>query len=202
MMHACARWLCVAMWLSLLAPLGTFDQRLQEMIQTSRRPALEPPMRFLSRACNGTTLCAGLLAVALFDPLYGIETAKTALLVLAPTNAVVEGIKRVTDRTRPDGEQKPSNASFPSSHAANIFALAIVLGRRWRRALPLFLLVALAVGYSRVYLDRHWVSDVVVGAAIGAGTAWWVARWREGRLRRRAAAGAPAAMGESSGTGA
>jgi HAMP domain-containing protein len=46
------------------------------------------------------------------------------------------------------------------------------------------------------------VSDVVAGAAIGAGTAWWVVRWREGRVRRRTAAGAAPAAGESSGTGA
>jgi undecaprenyl-diphosphatase len=194
-MQAVARWLCVALWLALLGPLDALDQRLQDSVQAARRPTLEQPMRFLSRACNGTTLCAGLLAVALFDPVAGIETAKTALLVLAPTNLLVEGIKRATDRTRPDGEHKPSNASFPSSHAANIFALAVVLGRRWRRALPLFLLVAVGVAVSRVYLNRHWVSDVVAGAAIGVGTAYWVARWRAACVALRAPQAAPIAGG-------
>jgi undecaprenyl-diphosphatase len=189
MTHALMRWLCVSAWLAFLAPVDSVDHWIQRGAQEARRPALEAPMRFLSRACNGTTLCAGLLAVAIFDPVAGIETAKTALLVLVPTNAAVELIKRVTDRTRPDGEHRPSNASFPSSHAANIFALAVVLGRRWRRALPLFLLVAVAVSYSRVYLDRHYASDVLVGAALGAAIAIAVARWR---ARRRALqAGAP-----------
>jgi undecaprenyl-diphosphatase len=122
----------------------------------------------------------------------GVETAQTALLVLAPTNLIVEGLKRVTDRTRPDGEHKRSNASFPSSHAANIFALAVVLGRRWRRAVPWLLVVALLVGISRVYLNRHWTSDVVAGAAIGALTAVLVTRWRERRRRSAAAPQAPA----------
>jgi len=190
-MNLPGRAVLLAAMLSLLTPLAALDQRLQDEMQSARRPALESPMRFFSRACNGTTLCAGLLAVALFDPVMGVETAKTALLVLAPTNLIVEGLKRATDRTRPDGEHKRSNASFPSSHAANIFALAVVLGRRWRRAVPWFLAVALLVGISRIYLNRHWTSDVVAGATIGALTALLVTRWRE-RRRRAAAPTAPA----------
>lgn len=198
-MNVPGRHLLLVVSLSLLTPVSALDQRLQDDVQAARRPALEAPMRFFSRACNGTTLCAGLLAVAIFDPVLGVETAKTALLVLAPTNLIVEGLKRATDRTRPDGEHKPSNAAFPSSHAANIFALAVVMGRRWRRALPLFLVFAVLVAVSRVYLNRHWTSDVVVGALIGAGTAWGVARWRE---RRRAAATGAAAAATPAGSGA
>jgi undecaprenyl-diphosphatase len=193
-MNLPGRGLLLAAMLSLLTPLAALDQRLQDEMQSARRPALESPMRFFSRACNGTTLCAGLLAVALFDPVMGVETARTALLVLAPTNLIVEGLKRATDRTRPDGEHKPSNASFPSSHAANIFALAVVLGRRWRRAVPLLLAVALLVGISRIYLNRHWTSDVVAGAAIGVLTALLVTRWRE---RRRRSAAAPVALADA-----
>jgi len=178
---ALARALTIWAALAFLAPVDSLDHRLQRAAQAERLPALEQPMGFLSRACNPTTLCAGLLAVAIFDPLAGVETARTALWVLAPTNAAVEILKRATDRARPDGEHKPSNASFPSSHAANVFALAVVLGRRWRRGLPLFLLVAAAVAYSRVYLNRHFASDVVVGALLGAAIAVAVVRWREAR---------------------
>lgn len=190
------RWLCVLATVAFLAPIDSLDHRLQSAVQATRRPSLEAPMSFLSRACNGTTLCAGLLAVALFDPVAGIETAKTALWVLAPTNLAVEVIKRATDRTRPDGEHRPSNASFPSSHAANIFALAVVFGRRWRRWLPLFLGLALAVAYSRVYLNRHFASDVTGGAALGVAIALAVTRWRGARA---AAALAPS---KAAGSGA
>ena len=178
MNHVLLRWLCVSAWILFLAPLDSLDHRLQAGAQEMRRPALEAPMHFLSHACNGTTLCAGLLAIALFDPAAGLETVRTALWVLAPTNLAVEGIKRFTDRTRPDGEHNRSNASFPSSHAANLFALAMVLGRRWRRALPICLALATAVACSRVYLDRHYVSDVVVGALLGLVIAIGVIRWR------------------------
>ena len=96
----------------------------------------------------------------------------------------------MTFRARPDGEHKRSNAAFPSSHAANAFAVATVIARRWRRAtLPAFALAAL-VGWSRLYLNRHWLSDVVGGAALGIALtllalAWWSAR-AERRDRRSA----------------
>jgi len=57
--------------------------------------------------------------------------------------------------------------SFPSSHAANIFGAAwtmiLARGSRWSWTL----LVALAVGLSRVYLGVHYPSDVVGGAVLG-----------------------------------
>lgn len=190
MTTAVMRWLCVWAWLAFLAPVDSLDRVVQSEVQAGRRPALESPMRFLSRACNGTTLSAGLLAIALLDPVAGLETARTAVLVLIPTNVSVELLKRATDRTRPDGEHKRSNASFPSSHAANIFALAVVLGRRWRRAMPFLLMLAVAVAYSRLYLNRHYLSDVVVGAALGVASAVVVMNWRAAR-RARAGVSAP-----------
>ena len=117
-------------------------------------------------------------------------TTVTALLALAPTNLVVETLKRTVNRTRPDGEHKRSNASFPSSHSANAFALAWVLARRWKRLAPLFWISASTVAISRLYLNRHYLSDVVVGALIGILSAWLVMRWMKGRRRRPRAAAA------------
>jgi membrane-associated phospholipid phosphatase len=134
-----------------------------------------------------------LLAIALFDAAAGPATARLAVFALVPTNLVVEGLKRATNRTRPDGEQKRSNASFPSSHAANAAAIAWVFSSRWRRLTPAFWVLALLVAYSRMYLNRHYLSDVVVGFAIGIACAWLTARF----LRRRAAAAATAAPAAS-----
>ena len=60
---------------------------------------------------------------------------------------------------------------FVSSHAANHFAIAAflfgVLRRRWSQSwIPLLLWAAL-IGYSRIYLGRHYPGDVIVGALYG-----------------------------------
>jgi undecaprenyl-diphosphatase len=57
--------------------------------------------------------------------------------------------------------------SFPSSHTANIFALATVLFLFYRHLGLLFYVVALCVAYSRIYTGAHWPLDVVVGACVG-----------------------------------
>lgn len=64
---------------------------------------------------------------------------------------------------------------FISSHAANVFALAIFLSLRCRKAMPnksglaslLLFCWAFMVCYSRPYLGKHYPGDVICGAAVG-----------------------------------
>ena len=80
------------------------------------------------------------------------------------SGALTQGIKLATGRTRPDG----TGYSFPSGHAASAFATATVLHRYygWRVGVPAFALASY-VGGSRLSENRHYLSDVVFGAAIG-----------------------------------
>ena len=59
--------------------------------------------------------------------------------------------------------------AMPSGHTAAAFALATTLGDATGRTLPRIGLYALATGTAagRVIGQRHWLSDVVAGAAIG-----------------------------------
>jgi len=84
---------------------------------------------------------------------------------------LVQAVKFSVQRTRPDG----SNYSFPSGHAAATFAFASVLERHlgYRFAWPTAV-VATYVGTSRLHDNRHYLSDVVFGAAMGTAVGWTV----------------------------
>ena len=60
-------------------------------------------------------------------------------------------------------------SSFPSGHTATAFTLFLLLSLfRSNKILQIFFFIlALLVGYSRLYLMQHFLSDVVVGALIG-----------------------------------
>lgn len=57
--------------------------------------------------------------------------------------------------------------SFPSSHAANMGSSMLLLSLTFRRWIPLFVVIALLVGLSRIYLGLHYPSDVLGGYAVG-----------------------------------
>lgn len=66
------------------------------------------------------------------------------------------------------GRDNYSN-SFPSGHTSTAFTFSLLLSFLVRRrfAVYAFPLVAFLVGYSRVYLAQHFVTDVLAGIIIG-----------------------------------
>jgi undecaprenyl-diphosphatase len=184
-------WLALALTLSLLAPVDSLDRAVQRAVQAGRRPALERPARMINGLGAHVVVLSSLLAIAVLDGAAGPATVRRVLVALIPTNLSVELGKLTFDRTRPDGSHKRANSSFPSSHAANAFTIAWVLARRWRRAAPGLLLLAAAVAFARMYLNRHFLSDVVTGAAIGWVSAHLVLKWYSTRERAGPGASAP-----------
>lgn len=69
--------------------------------------------------------------------------------------------------------------SFPSSHAIVAFSLATVIAIGFKKKITylLFLIYALMVSYSRIYLGVHFPLDVVAGAFIGIISGWLVANF-------------------------
>ena len=77
----------------------------------------------------------------------------------------VQGLKVSTQRTRPN---EANDHSFPSGHSASAFATATVLQRHygWKVGVPATV-VAAYVATARVHDNRHYLSDVIFGAAMG-----------------------------------
>lgn len=81
------------------------------------------------------------------------------------SQVIVQGVKLATQRERPDGS---NSHSFPSGHTASAFTTASVLGRHlgWKVGLPAYSYAAF-VGISRMSANKHHMSDVIMGAAVG-----------------------------------
>jgi undecaprenyl-diphosphatase len=83
-------------------------------------------------------------------------------------------------------------ASFPSGHAGNNFALAVVIAIFYRRWGWLYFGIAALVSYSRIYNGSHYPLDTIGGAIIGAGIACLVLAACEALWRRFAPRFVPA----------
>lgn len=95
---------------------------------------------------------------------------KQAAFSLGATYAVTSGLKLAIEEERPDGS---NDKSFPSGHSSSSFAAAATLHKRhgWEVGVPAHL-VAAFVGVARIKADKHYVHDVIVGAAIGEAAGW------------------------------
>ena len=121
-----------------------------------------------------------MLGVSLLLMAYGgdksRETGRLLTSTFISTGGIVWGMKHIIGRKRPLDDV--SNPAFPSGHTAYAFAGATLLGNRYPKLrIPLYIGAGL-VGITRIYLGRHYVSDVIAGAAIGTITGALVSRHR------------------------
>ena len=81
---------------------------------------------------------------------------------------IVNGIKYTVREPRPDAS---GNNSFPSGHTATTFMGAELVRIEYGEEHPWLAAgaytMATAVGVLRVYINRHWFTDVFAGAGIG-----------------------------------
>jgi len=79
---------------------------------------------------------------------------------------LVEPLKFIVHRERPDHS---NHQAFPSGHAAVTFASATVIERHlgWKKSV-LGYAIASYVAASRLHDNRHYLSDVIFGAAVGS----------------------------------
>ena len=90
------------------------------------------------------------------------------VLSVVLTQLVVNGLKLTTGVLRPDAT---NYFSFPSGHTAAAFMAATLLYKEYGFKGYWVGLVAYAVaivtGFTRILNNRHWLFDVIIGAALG-----------------------------------
>jgi undecaprenyl-diphosphatase len=64
--------------------------------------------------------------------------------------------------------------AFPSSHASNIAAFAVLFSYFYRKWTAVFVIVATIVGFSRIYVGVHFPIDVLAGYSVGIFSAFLI----------------------------
>lgn len=156
----------------------TLDAKLFLAINGLPRTAYwDQQVELLSDLGKGIGWVAAAGALALDDGRRGRRAAAASTLAMFAAIGLVQGpLKAVFPRRRPFASRlawvvgtEPVDSSFPSGHTAGSFAAATALAAFYPRRRVLLLGTAAGVGFSRVYLGHHFVSDVLVGAAVGIG---------------------------------
>lgn len=117
------------------------------------------------------------------------NTGKLIFMGLIHSGIVVQLLKHLTGRQRPEAENGIDHwdgpagffkryknhrdmyyDSFPSGHTITIWTTATIIAHQYNRTIFVPMLsysIAILSGLSRLTEDKHWLSDVFVGAVLG-----------------------------------
>jgi len=167
--------------------LARLDRRVDERTRGRRLgPHVDTALVRLTTAANHSVLWmslgAGLAATGARGRRAAVRGLGSVAAASAAANLLGKGLFG-GDRPSPDAvplgrrlRRYPTTPSFPSGHSATAGAFAAGVALEWPAAGLVVAPVAVAVMYSRVHVGAHWFSDVVGGAALGAGLAL-LGRW-------------------------
>ena len=127
----------------------------------------------------------------------GMHTGEAIVLA----GVLAEGLQMTIGRARPQrdismprdfrfakGFSNDDYTSLPSAHVSVAFAAATAasreVGHSWpgasRYVTPIAYTAATLVGFSRMYKDKHWASDIIVAAGLGTYSAILFDRYTQG----------------------
>lgn len=180
--------LYLILWAFCLFPLSSSSQNIDVNILNDLNPR-HPTSEYWIQTTNsaywipagfiGGTLVYGLIKKDRQEKIKGYE----AFLSVGSAIAVTEILKPLIHRTRPADAypdkiftNSPTHGgSFPSGHATLAFSTATTIAlqyKRWYIVLPAYLWAG-SEAYSRMYLGKHYPTDVLAGIGIGVGGAYF-----------------------------
>ncbi|MBE0651686.1 MAG: phosphatase PAP2 family protein [Bacteroidales bacterium] len=169
------------------ATLYIFDNKINNFFQAHQTAGLNRVAKYGLEPLGSGVYSFPFVAGFYF---YGVAThnKKMMRVAMAATQAVIIGgvsvevVKNIFGRVRPyqsvpanprlwmGPTHIPNYVSFPSGHTVVAFSLATVFASAYKDKPWVGILsygLATGVGLSRIYNDKHWSSDVLLGAALG-----------------------------------
>lgn len=164
--------------------LNDLDQKTTTAVIARRKRLLSKLMLAITRLGDTNTVVLFLILLTAY--LYKIRHWNTLIALIISVGGgqtFVMIVKNLIKRERPDFVQalrKEKYFSFPSGHtfvAVCLYGFLTYISTKLiktplKKIAALFagLAVILGIGFSRIYLGAHWLSDVL--ASLSAGTAW------------------------------
>ncbi|HKS23098.1 MAG TPA: phosphatase PAP2 family protein [Thermoanaerobaculia bacterium] len=162
----------VLVWRFADAPVTAWAERIQS-------DTIQDFIRIMNRLGGGMNPAMVIVFFYLAGVAYAVPRWKEYALEMTIAGAgaglLAQIVKYTALRTRPEiwlgpfHHARASATSFPSGHTVGAFALAGVLLFAFpsRTLRVVAVLIAVAIGLSRILAFRHWTSDVVASAALG-----------------------------------
>lgn len=152
------------------------DNAVTLWIYSMRQPWLDGFMIWISRLNDATVLWFAVTIVLLcFKRTRQCGVACLwSLLITIILNEII--VKPLVNRPRPFVQleglimliRAPRSFSFPSGHTATSFAAATAIFCHDRKLGGVAYVVAALIGFSRLYLSVHFLTDVIGGAILGS----------------------------------
>ncbi|MEO0222611.1 MAG: phosphatase PAP2 family protein [candidate division WOR-3 bacterium] len=165
-----------------------FDEPVQKTFQNYQNPYNNYFFKTVNYAGDGLVVSSAWVLLGVYGYVKRdtaiINLSKAGILGFVVSGGSVVALKVLFGRARPylnkgPYEFSPFNLeddynSLPSGHTAVAFSVAGVVWRRVNNKFVRFSSIALAtsVGLARIYLNRHWLSDVILGAGLGFTTGY------------------------------
>ena len=162
--------------MSSLSPwLASIDKRVSEYFAYSRNQRLNKFFAILTHFGDGVFW----LTMYIFVFFFLNDSFTRVLQTLIPAEFIglffVISLRYMTKRKRPDRNYISiihwNKYSFPSHHSLRAFLIATVIGAYYPYLLLFLFLAAVIISFSRIYLLKHYPSDVLAGALLGILTA-------------------------------
>lgn len=110
-------------------------------------------------------LLGGYKIIFVFLPIYLFQ-----LVIVETIKALLKKPRPITDTKTNLWGLKLNSGAFPSGHTSNIFTTAFLISNYFRFNITWTIIIFVLAGFialSRMFLGKHYISDIIGGALIG-----------------------------------